>query len=150
MGLEDLIPDGTGTGSGGRPKSRDLGDMREPFGNPFLPERDTEEWWKEQFAEKCKVIPPSDDFETIARKIARLSDWVGLHPVEVRKKLEEHDIYETDWEEYRNYYDDKHLDSRVPGIDGPPFEHEISDEPWDTTEEREKSGLHSLIENAKE
>lgn len=148
MGLRDLIPDDTG-GTGGRPKESGVGSTREVYGEPFLPEKDNTFWWEEQVEEVTGGLSSFTSFEENAKKIGELSDWVGLHPVEVRKKLSEYNIYETDWEEYIEYYSDEVLDGRVPGYEDD-FSPDIQSNPWDDTEwgrdEEKDGGLHNLVD----
>jgi len=164
MGLEDLIPDDAGNGGGGRPKSREIGETIEPAGEPYLPEKDSKEWWLERLEDvegKEPVLENNDitelDFHIQVEVIGSLSDYTAVHPVKVRKKLAEHEILETDWEEYIDFYPDAVLDSRVPHYDGDTYTPQITDTSWDdvdydeqAAEEDVDSGLMSLVEDAKE
>lgn len=162
MSLEDLIPDDAGSGGVGRPPSKELGQTIEPAGEPYLPENDDEQWWLERLddiAEKEPVLGENTldemEFHHSVEVIGALSDLVSLHPVEVRKKLSEHEIYETEWEDYIGFYDDTVLDDRVPHYDGEDFTPTIKENPWDDDDssqqeqEEKEGGLHGLIEDAK-
>lgn len=159
MGLNDLIPDDAGEAKGGRPKSRELGQTIEPAGEPFLPENDTEEWWAERIEDVTDDNPVLEDkelqdlkFEHTVEVMGSIADLTSVHPVRVRKKLDEHDIMETDWEEYINFYSDSVLDSRVPGYDGSGYSPRVEENPWEqaveddsSSEDENEGGLHNLL-----
>jgi len=164
MSLEDLIPDDTGSGGVGRPKSRDLGETIEAAGKPFLPKHDDKEWWLDALEDTEDQAPVLEDkglgemeFHKTVEVIGVLSDYVSMHPTEVRLKLEKHEIHETDWEEYVDFFPDEVLDRRVPGYDGDDWSPTIKEDPWESNsnnssseEEEKEGGLFNLVEDARD
>lgn len=154
MGLEafDIAPDN----KGGRKEKDD--EEEEQYGRrvegTFNPEVDTEEWWRERIEEVCGELNEDDDFETNADKIGDLASATAEFPVDVRKRLHKHGIFETDWEEVLDYYPDHVLDSRYPGYDGGNYSPTVESDPWKSSVDipntgSPDSGLASIVENAK-
>lgn len=125
MGLNDIVPDDAGEAKGGRPPKKDIGQTREVYGDPFIPEKDNEEWWQEKvdeivlgddlFGEETPNSMEEMGMEELEKRLAELSDHIAVNPLDVRTKLDEHGIYETDWSEYMESHAEYYLDSRIPG-----------------------------------
>jgi hypothetical protein len=168
MGLNDLVPDDAGDAKGGRPKERGVGESIEPAGKPYLPTKDSEEWWLDVLDDVAEKEPVLDEnsldemsFHKTVEVIGSISDYVSLHPVYVRQILIEHDIYDTDWSAYIDFFNDDYLDSRVPGYgkDKDDYEPEVEENPWKTEARKDSSsssfgssnddkegGLHNLVD----
>lgn len=111
MGLDDLngmdVPDN----EGGRPeKSEESGrSARTPMDAASLEDIKSEGWWNVEFNSLLKEY---DDVDDVVMELQRRT---YLGPIEIRIRLEEYDIHETDWEAYVEKYPVRKKDSRVPG-----------------------------------
>lgn len=154
--LTNLIPEDAGSGKGGRPKSKEIGEPVSVEGKPYTDENDSTDWWEEILSDVAEDEPILEDksldeldFQKVVDVVGQVSDYVYLAPVDVRKKLSEHDIYETDWEQYIEYHNDVLLDARVPHYDGDSYttkEVTTTTSTTDSSGDEEKSGgLHNLV-----
>lgn len=111
MGLNDLDGMDVEDNKGGRPPKEEIDDTnrRSGTGEPFMPQYDNKEWWKEKF-NKFK-----SEENTIQDAITALSAHAQLHTIRIRKKLEEYDIYETDWAEFVEDNEMYRIDMRIRG-----------------------------------
>lgn len=154
--LTNLIPEDAGSGKGGRPKKKEIGEPVSVEGKPHTGEDDSADWWEETLSEVAEEEPILKDnsldelgFLKVVDVVGLISDYTYLAPVEVRKKLSEHDIYETDWEQYIEFYDDALLDDRVPHYDGHGYTTQkvttttLNDDDGDDDEKT--GGLHNLV-----
>lgn len=113
MGLQDLdgmdVPDN----KGGRPPEEDKEEQWSGStpGDPYIPYKDDEEWWRDKF-ETAKQ--KTDDIDAAVTEVSRI---IHVNPIEIRKRLSEYDIYDTDWDEYRDKYDVHEEDLRIPGVE---------------------------------
>lgn len=109
MGLQELDGMDTPDNKGGRPPKSDEEQSRgrEVKGEAFLPSKDDEEWWREKFNRF------TEENSNIGDAITQLSDFIMVHPLEVRKRLEDYGIHETDWEEYVEEYSFYMKDLRI-------------------------------------
>lgn len=100
MGLKDLVPDGAGDAKGGRPEEKGI-ETREMGWRTFCDDRDTEEWWNKLIKDVLgfKGVP-DEEGEELREALEELAEESHIPVLEVRTKLHEHGIYETDWEHY--------------------------------------------------
>ena len=154
--LTNLIPEDAGSGKGGRPKSKEIGEPVSVEGEPYTDDKDSADWWEEvlsDVAEDEPIIKENSldelEFMKVVDVVGQVSDYTYLAPVEVRKKLSEHDIYETDWERYIEFYDDALLDDRVPHYDGVGYTTKkvTTTTPTDDDgdDDEKTGGLHNLV-----
>lgn len=141
---EEVTKGKTLQGKGGGPKTESIEQARESEAStdPFIPDKDFKEWWIGKFHKFT-------DGESIDNEsIQEFSDYIALNPVRIRLKLEEYGIYETDWEEFVDYYEVYHGDGRIP-IDFEEMEKddEVLVEPEMRMED--SSGLSGMIDNEK-
>lgn len=147
MGLEDfnIAPDN----KGGRKKKEEKQDnsprTRMVDGEAFTMEDDTKEWWQEQL--RAEVVEQSGD--NIEEKIPTLAGYVFMNPVSVRIKLEEHEIHETDWDQYVEDHPVYEEDQRILDHLGEVDNSSSSSTDFLSSEESEDSGLASLVKDAK-
>lgn len=127
MGLDDIGDMEKDLVLGG-PKGGRGNDM-EQIETAFLPGKDSKEWWIDIILDTDAIQSEAetgeiDDDEVLKEFIIDVSDSLirelagltHISPVDVRKKLSEHGLYETDWERYKEGTDEHLLDARVPGI----------------------------------
>lgn len=109
MGVHELDgmdkPDSTG---GRKPKNESKDDDTRSKGDAFMIKKDSKEWWEN----KINNVRDKEG-KNIEDLIPRLSGHVHTHPIEVRKKLENHEIHKTDWEELKQEYKIYENDPRV-------------------------------------
>lgn len=111
MGLDDLsgmsIPDN----KGGRPSKDEQEDehVRIAEGDPHTSAKEDEDWWYQIHA---KFDAEADNEREL---IELISQHVFINPISVRRKLQQYDIYETDWEELIEKYPMYKNDARIPG-----------------------------------
>lgn len=141
MALEDIVPDDAGEAKGGRPpENRDK--EREVRGDPFLPEKDTEEWWSEIYGEFVEGNSPTTE------EITRISDYVALRPDVVKRKLKHHGVHEFLFEDIAKSHPSQlpvdKLRRELTG-EGVPGRSKKDDK----KDSKESSGLMGLVEDAK-
>lgn len=90
MGLNDLPGMDTPQKVGGRPpkeEEEDEYEKREAHGDPYTPEKDDEEWWRDIYDGYVDGdgIDPSE--------MALMAHHTHLHPWKVMEHLDEHDIH---------------------------------------------------------
>lgn len=90
MSLDDLVPDDAGDAKGGRPTEERT--IRDPDGDPFIPDKNTKEYWQNIWDTYVDGEEPDPD------EIAAICDYVHLFPWDVKVHLEEHGIYSFSWE----------------------------------------------------
>lgn len=143
MGLDDLdgmdIPDN----KGGRPPKKDNDDKRKRKGggDPFTSNKGGEDWWEHKFNRFMQ------DHDSADEAIEALGDHIAVSPIEVRRKLTEFDVFETDWDEYLEKYSIYANDSRIPTVSGGSSSSGSSSSSLFETEEEPSSGLEGLINN---
>lgn len=109
MGLDDLDGMGIPDNKGGRP-SKSGGtekQKRQAEGDALTIQKDNEDWLRHKF-NRFK-----GETDTIDECIEQLSAHIYINQITVRKKLEEYDIHETDWEEYIEKYSMYKKDGRL-------------------------------------
>lgn len=111
MGLNELDGMDTPDNLGGRPtKEKEKSKrVREVEGHPHTMNKESADWWRVKF-NKWK-----DEADNIWETIKMLADDVSINPITVRKILEKHDIYHTNWDEYVKRYPIYEDDARIPG-----------------------------------
>lgn len=111
MGLDELNGMGIDDNKGGRPSKDELENSSRQVvqGDPFTPDKDDEDWWYQKYT-KYKM-----EADNTAEIITLIADHVFVNPIEVRKKLHDYDILETDWSEYQEMYPRYDNDARIPG-----------------------------------
>ena len=120
MGLNDLDGMDTPDNKGGRPSKTEKQSRESRFdGDALTVEKDHEDWWRHKF-NRFK-----EEYDDMDEAIPALADHVAVFPREVRVKLEDYGIYETDWEAYIEKYPDMKRDTVIKdklieaGIDVP-------------------------------
>lgn len=100
MGLEDLPGMDKDDNVGGRPpkEESDDGYGQEARGNPYTPDKDSEDYWDEIYDEFVSGDEPDID------EIARMADHAHVVPWCVVEKLDEYGIYEPKEDLWRDDY----------------------------------------------
>lgn len=156
MGLKDLdgmdIPDN----KGGRPEKDEDEDQfsgREKE-HAFNPNKDNPDWWLIRVRQRIDEDKlDSASFEKMMQVIGEVAEETHMNPIDVRKKLDEHEVYETDWERYREWELDtvahgESPDSRVPlGPTPTPSNQQQEVSVFD--DDDSSSGLKSLVGDKK-
>lgn len=111
MGLNDLngmdIPDN----KGGRPSKDDNEEQhaRIAAGDPHTLDKDEEDWWYQKYT---KYVMEAD---SVDEAITLIAENTFVNPIEIRKKLDEFGIHETDWDNYIDTHPAYENDARIPG-----------------------------------
>lgn len=151
MGVMDLDGMDIEDNKGGRPekdeKEKDEQGHVKADGDPFTQEKNTESWWQEKVDDHIGVFGTMPEtFEESREMVMEISQITHLNPVNVRLYLEEHGVFETDWDEYREELGSSSVDLRVPGTDrAEPIKTTSS-----TSSSSSDSGLGALIDSAKQ
>lgn len=142
MGLRDLIPDDAGDNRGGRPPEGNQ-DGKEPYGDPFIPTKDTKEWWRKIWNKFVSGEKPTPE------EISMMADHTHLFPWDLKMHIEKHGIFRFDWEHMpEDYPSDSAL---ADWLEEEGVESNFIEEVKAQREGYSKdSGLFSLVENAKE
>lgn len=149
MGIQDfnVAPDN----KGGRPpkseqeKEEEKGIVK---GRPYVDSEADEEWWEEVLDHVVgEGSVPGDSIESKSKHITDISDYTHLQPPEVWKQLEEHEMVDVDWDEYKEVYGTSGTDSRIPGVGSEPGSGSFSS--GSSESETTATGLKSIIDAAK-
>lgn len=151
MGLNDLegmdVPDN----KGGRPTKDEEDDTRgrTAEGDGLTLKKETKDWWRMKFK---KFKNEEDDVDDA---IMEMAEHISVSPIIARKKLQEYDLYETDWEEYIEKYTIYENDLRIPineasgtgtaGLSGL-FSDPITSNSSSSNDDEPSSGLSSMID----
>lgn len=151
MGVMDLdgmdVPDN----KGGRPEKdeeeKDEHGHIQAEGDPFTSEKNEEAWWQEKVDDYIGVFGEMPEtFDEGREMVMEIADITHLNPINVRLYLDEHGVFETDWDEYRDEMSASSVDMRVPGSSRPAPVKTTST----STSTKTNSGLGALIDSAKD
>lgn len=113
MGLDQLDGMDTPDNKGGRPpkEEQETKRSRTPDGDPLTIKTDREDWINHKFNVHLGDTEDEDEDEAIIS----MANELHVHPIVIRKRLEQYDIYETDWEKYIEKYPMYKKDLRIRG-----------------------------------
>lgn len=150
MGLDELDGMGVPDNKGGRPTKDEEEEThgRTAEGDALTLKKETEDWWRMKFN---RFKQETDDVDEAIKEMA---EHISVSPIIARRKLQEYELHETDWEEYIEKYTIYENDLRVPIVeaDGSStanlsglFSDPITETTSSDDDDEPSSGLSSMI-----